>query len=76
MIRDLRGVLDREQADIGVFISLNPPTRDMDTEAVSSGYYKSDLWQKDYPRIQILSIEKLLKGEEVKMPPNQVQQKD
>jgi site-specific DNA-methyltransferase (adenine-specific) len=71
MIRDLKGVLDREQAQIGVFICLDSPTRDMETEAVLSGYYKSDLWQKDYPRIQILSIEQLLNGKEVKMPPNQ-----
>jgi site-specific DNA-methyltransferase (adenine-specific) len=67
-IRDLRGVLDREAAAIGVFITLEEPSRDMITEAVSSGYYHSDLWQKDYPRIQILTIEELLKGKTIDMP--------
>ncbi len=71
MIRDLKGVLDREKAQIGVFITLDSPTRDMETEAVSSGFYHSDLWQKDYPRVQILSVEQLLNGSEIKMPPNQ-----
>ncbi len=71
LIRDLKGVLEREQAQIGVFITLEPPTRDMETEAVSSGFYKSDLWQKEYPRIQIYTIEQLLNGHEIKMPPNQ-----
>ncbi len=67
-IRDLRGVLDREEAAIGVFITLEEPSKDMNTEAVSSGYYHSDLWQKDYPRIQILTIEDLLNGKGIDMP--------
>ncbi len=41
----------------------------MKTEAVSAGYYHSPGWNKDYPRIKILTIEELLHGAEVKMPP-------
>jgi len=67
-IRDLRGVLDREEAALGVFITLEEPSKDMTTESVSSGYYHSDLWQKDYPRIQILTIEDLLNGKTIDMP--------
>ncbi len=67
-VRDLRGVLDREEAALGVFITLEEPSKDMTTEAVSSGYYHSDLWQKDYPRIQILTIEDLLNGKGIDMP--------
>ena len=33
MVRDLKGVLDREQAPIGVFLRLEPPTRPMEKEA-------------------------------------------
>jgi hypothetical protein len=40
----------------------------MITEALSSGYYHSKLWQRDHPRIQILTIDKLLKGEPIDMP--------
>lgn len=67
-IRDLRGVLDREEAALGVFITLEEPSKDMITEAVSSGYYHSDLWQREYPRIQILTIEELLNGKAIEMP--------
>jgi site-specific DNA-methyltransferase (adenine-specific) len=69
-IRDLHGVLDRENSAIGVFITLEKPTRDMTTEAVSIGYYHSDLWQKDYPRIQILTVEDLLAGKGIDLPPS------
>jgi site-specific DNA-methyltransferase (adenine-specific) len=69
-IRDLHGVIDREKAAIGVFITLEPPTSDMSKEAVSAGYYMSSLWQQNYPKIQILMIERLLNGEQVKMPPD------
>ncbi len=68
-IRDLKGTLQREQAAIGVFITLEPPSKDMTTEAVSAGFYHSPGWNKDYPRIQILTIDELLHNAEVKMPP-------
>ena len=68
-IRDLVGTVQREQAAIGVFITLEPPSRDMTTEAVSAGFYHSPGWNKDYPRIQILTIDELLQNAEVKMPP-------
>jgi site-specific DNA-methyltransferase (adenine-specific) len=67
-IRDLVGVVQRENGAIGVFITLEEPSRDMTTEAVSAGYYHSNLWQKDYPRIQILTVEDLLHGKTIDMP--------
>ena len=68
-IRDLVGTMQREQAAIGVYITLEEPTRDMTTEALKAGFYHSPGWNKDYPRIQILTIEALLRNAEVKMPP-------
>ena len=68
-IRDLKGTLDREKAALGVLVTLEPPTKEMDIEAVSAGYYHSPGWNQDYPRLQILTIEDLLKGAQVKMPP-------
>jgi hypothetical protein len=59
-IRDLVGVLDREKAVIGVFITLQPPTKDMLKEAVSAGFYNSQ-WG-NFPRLQILTVEDLLSG--------------
>jgi site-specific DNA-methyltransferase (adenine-specific) len=69
-IRDLRGVVERDNSAIGVFITLEQPSRDMVTEAASAGLYRSKLWNKDYPRIQILTIEDLLSGKGVDMPPS------
>jgi site-specific DNA-methyltransferase (adenine-specific) len=68
-VRDLRGTVEREGAAMGVFITLEAFTSEMSREAVSTGYYTSEGWGKDYPRIQILSIADLLRGAEVKMPP-------
>jgi site-specific DNA-methyltransferase (adenine-specific) len=68
-IRDLKGTLEREGAQIGIFLTLEPASREMVTEAASAGFYHSDLWQKDYPRIQLLSVEELLNGVEVRIPP-------
>jgi site-specific DNA-methyltransferase (adenine-specific) len=68
-VRDLVGTVQREQGAIGVFITLESPTKDMKTEAASAGLYHSIGWGKDYPRIQILTIAELLQGADVKMPP-------
>lgn len=67
-VRDLRGTVEREGAAIGIFITLEEPSKDMVTEAASSGHYRSNLWQEDYPRIQILTIEELLDGRTIDMP--------
>ena len=40
----------------------------MTTEAVTAGFYKPAWWEP-CPRIQILTIEQLLHGSQVKMPP-------
>lgn len=68
-IRDLVGTVQRENAAIGVFITLEEPTRDMKIEAVSAGYYESPGWNQRYPRIQILTIAELLRGARIDMPP-------
>jgi site-specific DNA-methyltransferase (adenine-specific) len=68
-IRDLVGTLTNEQAEIGVLVTLEPPTRDMISAAASAGFYQSAFWDKSYPRLQILTIEQLLAGAAVQMPP-------
>lgn len=63
-LRDLRGVLDREKAQVGVLISLEEPTKPMRTEAASSGFYDSP-WGKKYPHIQIFTVRELLDGKSI-----------
>ncbi len=67
-IRDLRGTIEREGAAIGVFITLENPSQEMYAEAVASGFYFSPGWNRDYPKLQILTISQLLNQEEIKMP--------
>ena len=71
-IRDLVGTMNRTQAPIGIFISLEEPTKPMLKEAAEVGFYHSKLWDKDYPRLQIFTIEELLKGKEPQLPPSNV----
>jgi len=66
-IRDLRGVIERENAAMGIFITLDPPTREMRTEAISAGYYELQN-HEPFPRLQIVTIEDLLAGRLPRLP--------
>ena len=68
-MRDLRGVLDREQAEIGVLITLEEPSKPMLKEAASAGFYKSPAFEdRPFPRLQILTIAEMLEGKGIAMP--------
>ncbi|MGA2030480.1 MAG: DNA methyltransferase [Verrucomicrobiota bacterium] len=69
-VRDLRGVLDREKAAIGVLISLQPPTREMQTEAASAGFYEHKMNRQKYPRIQLRTVRELMDGKGIERPSN------
>ena len=66
-VRDLRGVVEREQAALGVLLTLNAPTKAMRTEAASAGFYASPWGQ--HPRVQILTVGELLAGQKLDAPP-------
>jgi site-specific DNA-methyltransferase (adenine-specific) len=66
-IRELKTVAANDA--LGIFITLEPPTKEMQVEAVSAGFYHSPLWDKDYPKIQILTIEELFQGKVPEMLP-------
>jgi DNA modification methylase len=68
-LRDLRGVLDREKAEIGVLLCMDEPTAPMRKEAASAGFYKSP-WG-EHSRLQILTIDDLLAGKTIDRPPAQ-----
>ena len=67
-VRDLRGVVEREKAAIGAFITLQKTTKPMRAEAAEAGHYDSP-WGTQHPRIQILTIEELLEGAGIDYPP-------
>jgi site-specific DNA-methyltransferase (adenine-specific) len=58
MVRDLKAVVEREKALIGLFLTLAPPTRPMTTEAAAAGFVELD--QGRFAKIQILTIAGLL----------------
>jgi hypothetical protein len=66
-LRDLRGVLEREEAQIAVLITMQEPSKPMRSEAASAGFYPSQ-WG-NHPRLQILTIAELLDGKKIDMPP-------
>ncbi len=65
-VRDLIGVLQRERAEIGVYISFEEPTKPMLREAAEAGFYtspgSSGAEGGKFPRIQLLTIKDLIEG--------------
>ncbi len=66
-VRDLRGVIEREKAEIGVFLSFESPTKPMLKEAAEAGFYKSTDGTT-YARLQILTIQQILDGKQPEYP--------
>lgn len=66
MIRDLKGTMAREKAKMGVFVCLAQPTREMEREAASAGFYVTGGLK--YESIQIVTIAQLLNGEKIDRP--------
>ncbi len=62
-MRALNHVREREAAEIALFISLEEPTRGMIADAASAGFYEDGAGRK-FPRVQLLTIEGLLSGQQ------------
>lgn len=71
-VRDLRGTLERERAPFAILTTLEPQTRDMNREAAEAGFYEVPFTSERIPRLQILTIEGLLRGERPRIPTTQV----
>ena len=63
-VRDLRGTVEREEAAIGVFVCIEPPTKAMVKEAAEAAFYTSPAGTQ-HPRLQVLTIEDLLNGKKL-----------
>lgn len=66
----LRGVIEREGAAMGLLVTLEPPTKPMRDEAAGAGRYKPEgvNMTKDFPRLQIATVEQLLEGHDPDLP--------
>ena len=66
---ELIGTLTREKAEMAMLVTLEPSTKPMRQEAVEAGTYFSPGWNREFPRVQILTIEELLSGAKPDVPP-------
>ena len=69
MVATLKGDMEREKAEIGLFLTLNSPTGPMQQDAISAGFYEPEHFPGQlFPRVQILNIEELLAGKTAQYP--------
>ena len=62
-IATLKSDMEREKADLALFVTLKPPTRPMQQEALQAGFYAPEAFPDDnFQKVQILTIEELLAG--------------
>lgn len=68
-IAALRGDMEREEAIMGVLLTLQEPSQSMKEEAISAGFYVNEFFPKEkFPRIQILTIQQLFDGAAIRYP--------
>ena len=67
-VRDLVGTMKRENAPLGLFLTLEPPSKPMVVEAATAGTFHSLVSNRDYPAVQILTIGDLLEGRRPQLP--------
>lgn len=68
-IRDLLGTITREKAELGVFITLQKPSKDMVKEAKACGLYHYELFSRETAKIQIVTVQEILEqGRRLEVP--------
>ena len=65
-VRDLKGTMEREGAALGLFLTLHEPTREMEREAASAGFYETGGMK--FPRLQILTAAQVLDNRRPQVP--------
>lgn len=65
-VRELRGTMERERAEMAAFLCLSDPTRGMRDEAARAGMFTYE--GVKYPRIQIRTVSELLSGHALQTP--------
>ncbi|CAN5608481.1 site-specific DNA-methyltransferase [soil metagenome] len=68
MVRDLHGTVESQRADMGLLVTLGEPTRGMREEARRSGTYTHPLTRHSYPRLQVSTVDELLRGRQPDLP--------
>jgi site-specific DNA-methyltransferase (adenine-specific) len=63
----LAQVMEREKAPMGVFITAENPTRNMEADAAAVGRFE-DEWGRTYPKLQIITLAELFQGKKPDIP--------
>ncbi|MGW4666923.1 DNA methyltransferase [Streptosporangium sandarakinum] len=67
-VRDLIGTVHAKKGEMGLFITLRPPTKGVSEAAKSSGIYTHPANGQVFPKVQIISVEELLSGKKPNIP--------
>lgn len=68
MVRDLHSVMEREKATAGIFVTKSLPTKPMEKEAAAVGVFRSEEWDRNYPKLQILTLAEIFQGKGPNLP--------
>jgi DNA modification methylase len=66
--RDLVGTMTQARAEMGLLVTQVPPSRGVQEVADRAGTYVHEPTGASFPRLQVLTVDRLLKGERPKMP--------
>jgi len=68
MVRELSGVVQREDASMGILVTLAEPTKAMVADAAGAGFVAKSAHGR-LPRVQVVTVADLLDGRLPKLPP-------
>jgi DNA modification methylase len=67
VIRDLNGTLERENAALGILLTLYP-MENLVKESKKYGVYNNKLFGHSYPKIEVICVAEILEGKTMKLP--------
>jgi site-specific DNA-methyltransferase (adenine-specific) len=65
-VRELRGVVERERAEMGILVCVKEPTSEMILEARRAGVYVS--LNRNFPRLQIITVDDMFADKPLNIP--------
>jgi DNA modification methylase len=74
VVRELFGTVEREEAVCGILITLYTK-KNLQAESKKYGTYKNRLFNQDYPKIQVISVEEILGGTRINLPFKEIAKK-
>jgi DNA modification methylase len=67
-VRDLVGTVETQKAQMGILITMGPPTKGMLDAADHGGTYTWAINGQTFPRVQVITVAELLAGKRPNMP--------